>query len=187
MTNWLKAKFGRMRVSTIVLIVAFVALFWVHEASQSEPPAPEAPAPAVVPPGFVPGPELHLGAAHERAAAQGAHHHDHHDEPDGDHDDEPHVTDGDHPDDDRGGSRRFRAEAADDADDCHADSGDHHADLARPDTDDDNSGKLGLRSSPATLACRVDVLPRLAPGDSNAAQLRMRQEGRVEVHGSQTG
>ena len=111
-----------------------------------------------------PGPELHLGAAHERAAAQGAHHHDHHDEPDGHHDDEPHVTDGDHPDDDRGGSRRSRAEAADDADDCHADSGDHHADLARPDTDDDNSGKLGLRSSPATLACRVDVLPRLAPG-----------------------
>ena len=56
MTNWLKAKFGRMRVSTIVLIVAFVALFWVHEAFQPEPPATEAPAPAVVPPGFVPDP-----------------------------------------------------------------------------------------------------------------------------------
>jgi hypothetical protein len=54
MTDWLKAKFGRMRVSTIVLVVAFVALFWVHEAFQPEPP--EAPAPAVVPPGFVPDP-----------------------------------------------------------------------------------------------------------------------------------
>ena len=38
MTDWLKAMFGRMRVSTIVLIVAFVALFWVHQAFQPEPP-----------------------------------------------------------------------------------------------------------------------------------------------------
>jgi len=28
-TSWLSARLGRMRVSTIVLIVAFLALFWV--------------------------------------------------------------------------------------------------------------------------------------------------------------
>jgi cytoskeletal protein RodZ len=54
MTDWFKARLlGRMRVSTIVLIVAFVALFWVNQTFQPEPPAP---APAVVPPGFVPDP-----------------------------------------------------------------------------------------------------------------------------------
>ena len=31
MTDWLRAKLGRMRVSTLVLIVAFIALFWVHQ------------------------------------------------------------------------------------------------------------------------------------------------------------
>ena len=46
---------GRFRVSTVVLIVAFIALFWVQQTFQPEP-APEAPAPAVVPPGFVPDP-----------------------------------------------------------------------------------------------------------------------------------
>jgi hypothetical protein len=55
MTSWLKAKFGRMRISTLVLIVAFIALFWVHQTFQPAPPS-EAPAPAVVPPGFVPDP-----------------------------------------------------------------------------------------------------------------------------------
>jgi hypothetical protein len=55
-TDWLKAKLlGRMRVSTLVLIVAFVALFWVNQTFQPEPPPP-APTPAVVPPGFVPDP-----------------------------------------------------------------------------------------------------------------------------------
>jgi hypothetical protein len=44
-----------MRVSTAVLIVAFIALFWVQQTFQPEP-APEAPVPAVVPPGFVPDP-----------------------------------------------------------------------------------------------------------------------------------
>ena len=29
MRTWLSARLGRMRVSTIVLIVAFIALFWV--------------------------------------------------------------------------------------------------------------------------------------------------------------
>lgn len=56
MTSWFKAKLGgRFRVSTLVLIVAFVALFWVQQTFQPEP-APEAPVPAVVPPGFVPDP-----------------------------------------------------------------------------------------------------------------------------------
>ncbi len=56
MTSWLKAKLGgRFRVSTLVLIAAFVALFWLQQSVQPEP-APEAPVPAVVPPGFVPDP-----------------------------------------------------------------------------------------------------------------------------------
>ena len=45
-----------MRVSTIVLIVAFVALFWVYHNFEPRPAAPEAPPTAVVPPGFVPDP-----------------------------------------------------------------------------------------------------------------------------------
>ena len=56
MTSWLKAKFGRMRVSTVVLIVAFVALFWVYHNFEPRPAAPETPPTAVVPPGFVPDP-----------------------------------------------------------------------------------------------------------------------------------
>ena len=56
MTSWFKRKLGgRFRVSTIVLLVAFIALFWVQQNFQPEPP-PEAPVPAVVPPGFVPDP-----------------------------------------------------------------------------------------------------------------------------------
>ena len=56
MTSWLKARIGRMRVSTLVLIVAFLALFWLHQAFPPEPAATQAPTPAVVPPGFVPDP-----------------------------------------------------------------------------------------------------------------------------------
>jgi cytoskeletal protein RodZ len=55
-TGWLKAKFGRMRVSTIVLIVAFLALFWVHQNFQPQPTATQQAPTAVVPPGFVPDP-----------------------------------------------------------------------------------------------------------------------------------
>jgi hypothetical protein len=55
-TSWLKAKFGRMRFSTLVLIVAFIALFWVYHNFEPQPVATEAP-PAVVPPGFVPDPD----------------------------------------------------------------------------------------------------------------------------------
>ena len=56
MTSWLKAKFGRMRVSTAVLIVAFFALFWVYHNFEPRPAAPATPPTAVVPPGFVPDP-----------------------------------------------------------------------------------------------------------------------------------
>jgi hypothetical protein len=56
MTSWLKAKFGRMRVSTLVLIVAFIALFWVYHNFEPKPAAPEPSPAAVVPPGFVPDP-----------------------------------------------------------------------------------------------------------------------------------
>ena len=45
-----------MRVSTIVLIVAFLALFWVYHNFEPRPAANEAPTTAVVPPGFVPDP-----------------------------------------------------------------------------------------------------------------------------------
>ncbi len=56
MTSWLKVKLGgKMRVSTAVLLVAFIALFWVYHNVEPTP-APEPPAPAVVPPGFVPDP-----------------------------------------------------------------------------------------------------------------------------------
>ena len=55
MTSWFKARLGQFRVSTVVLIVVFIALFWVQQTFTPEP-APETSAPAVVPPGFVPDP-----------------------------------------------------------------------------------------------------------------------------------
>jgi hypothetical protein len=55
-TSWFKAKLGgRFRVSTVVLIVVFISLFWVQQTFQPQP-TPEEPVPAVVPPGFVPDP-----------------------------------------------------------------------------------------------------------------------------------
>lgn len=54
MTDWFKARLGRMRWSTVVLIVVFATLFWVNQTFQPE--RPPAPTPAVVPPGFVPDP-----------------------------------------------------------------------------------------------------------------------------------
>src|SRR6476661_5569851 len=56
MRSWFKARLGRMRVSTIVLIIAFIALFWVYHNFEPRAAAPEAPPTAVVPPGFVPDP-----------------------------------------------------------------------------------------------------------------------------------
>ncbi|ULE33469.1 hypothetical protein [Mycobacterium sp. IDR2000157661] len=54
MTDWFKARLGRMRLSTVVLIVVFATLFWVYQTF--EPERAPAPTPAVVPPGFVPDP-----------------------------------------------------------------------------------------------------------------------------------
>jgi hypothetical protein len=45
-----------MRVSTLVLIVAFIALFWVYHNFEPRSASTEAPTTAVVPPGFVPDP-----------------------------------------------------------------------------------------------------------------------------------
>ncbi|MDT5146449.1 MAG: hypothetical protein QOC58_1094, partial [Mycobacterium sp.] len=45
---------GRVRTSTFVLIVAFLAVWWVYDTYRPEPAKP--PAPQVVPPGFVPDP-----------------------------------------------------------------------------------------------------------------------------------
>lgn len=46
---------GRVRTSTIVLIIAFFAVWWVYDTYRPEP-APKPPAQQVVPPGFVPDP-----------------------------------------------------------------------------------------------------------------------------------
>jgi hypothetical protein len=56
MRSWFTARLGRMRVSTIVLIVAFLALFWVYHNFEPRQTPAEAPPTAVVPPGFVPDP-----------------------------------------------------------------------------------------------------------------------------------
>ncbi|OBG38112.1 hypothetical protein [Mycobacterium sp. E3198] len=45
---------GRIRTSTLLLIAAFLAVWWVYDTYRPEP-APK-PAPQVVPPGFVPDP-----------------------------------------------------------------------------------------------------------------------------------
>ncbi|SPM32371.1 hypothetical protein MRAB57_169, partial [Mycobacterium rhizamassiliense] len=46
---------GRVRTSTFLLIVAFLAVWWVYDTYRPEPP-PKAPVPQIVPPGFVPDP-----------------------------------------------------------------------------------------------------------------------------------
>ncbi len=46
---------GRVRTSTLVLIVAFFAVWWVYDTYRPQP-APKPPAQQVVPPGFVPDP-----------------------------------------------------------------------------------------------------------------------------------
>ena len=57
MTSWFKAKLGRVRLSTVALVLAFIALFWVNQNYQPDPPAATVdPAQQVVPPGFVPDP-----------------------------------------------------------------------------------------------------------------------------------
>lgn len=46
---------GRIRTSTLVLIIAFLAVWWTYDHYRPEP-ASKPPAPQVVPPGFVPDP-----------------------------------------------------------------------------------------------------------------------------------
>lgn len=46
---------GRIRTSTLALIVAFVAVLWLQQTYEPEP-KPEPPATQFVPPGFVPDP-----------------------------------------------------------------------------------------------------------------------------------
>ncbi|OBH84438.1 hypothetical protein A5681_01805 [Mycobacterium scrofulaceum] len=54
--RWPKYMFGgRVRTSTLVLIVAFFVVWWVYDTYRPEP-APKPPAQQVVPPGFVPDP-----------------------------------------------------------------------------------------------------------------------------------
>ena len=48
---------GRLRTSTLALIVAFIAIWWIYETYQPAPePPPQVPAADVVPPGFIPDP-----------------------------------------------------------------------------------------------------------------------------------
>ncbi|OJZ75275.1 hypothetical protein BRW65_05565 [Mycobacterium paraffinicum] len=54
--RWPKYMFGgRVRTSTLVLIIAFFVVWWVYDTYRPEP-APKPPAQQVVPPGFVPDP-----------------------------------------------------------------------------------------------------------------------------------
>ncbi|MDY6870574.1 MAG: hypothetical protein SV966_08575 [Actinomycetota bacterium] len=48
---------GRIRTSTVGLIVAFVALFWLYQVYEPPIRPPQKPAQQVVPPGFVPDPD----------------------------------------------------------------------------------------------------------------------------------
>ncbi|MGB3896390.1 MAG: hypothetical protein WA942_19355, partial [Mycolicibacter sinensis] len=45
---------GRVRTSTVLLVIAFIALWWVYATYRVEPTPPAAP--QVVPPGYVPDP-----------------------------------------------------------------------------------------------------------------------------------
>ncbi|TFV60223.1 hypothetical protein E4P42_04540 [Mycobacterium sp. PS03-16] len=48
---------GRVRTSTVGLVVAFIALSWLQQIYTPPAPAPEPPAQQIVPPGFVPDPD----------------------------------------------------------------------------------------------------------------------------------
>ncbi|WP_066903220.1 hypothetical protein [Mycolicibacterium houstonense] len=52
-----RSRLGRLRTSTVVLIIVFIALSWVQQEYRPEQPAPQAPGGQVVPPGFVPDPD----------------------------------------------------------------------------------------------------------------------------------
>ncbi|WP_084293600.1 hypothetical protein [Mycobacterium gastri] len=48
--------FGGVRTSTVVLIIAFLAVWWIYDTYRPEPAA-KAPPAQVIPPGFVPDPD----------------------------------------------------------------------------------------------------------------------------------
>ena len=139
MRSWFKARLGRMRVSTIVLIVAFLALFWVYHNFEPRPASTEAPTTAVVPPGFVPDPNYTWVPRTNVRRPEGTRddHHDDHDQPDRDHD----VTGGDH--------------QSDVADGVHADDNwvrrPWHAD-AHPHADDAAGARVGTGADHAGSA-----------------------------------
>lgn len=54
-TRFWRSRLGRLRTSTVVLMVAFLALWWVQQNYQPAPAPVEAP--QMVPPGFVPDPD----------------------------------------------------------------------------------------------------------------------------------
>lgn len=56
-TKLWRSRLGRVRTSTVVLIVVFIALSWVQQEYRPAQTAPQAPGNQVVPPGFVPDPE----------------------------------------------------------------------------------------------------------------------------------
>ncbi|MGV0779884.1 hypothetical protein [Mycolicibacterium sp. XJ775] len=52
-----RSRLGRVRTSTVVLIVAFIALSWLQQEYRPKQTAPQSPDTQVVPPGFVPDPD----------------------------------------------------------------------------------------------------------------------------------
>jgi hypothetical protein len=56
-TRLWRSRVGRLRTSTVVLIIVFIALSWVQQEYRPAQPAPEQPGSQVVPPGFVPDPD----------------------------------------------------------------------------------------------------------------------------------
>ncbi|NKE29484.1 hypothetical protein FVP32_25355, partial [Mycobacterium tuberculosis] len=56
--HWPGYLFGRIRTSTLVLIAAFLAVWWIYETYRPQAPGPgDSPPTQVVPPGFVPDPD----------------------------------------------------------------------------------------------------------------------------------
>ncbi len=93
---------GRMRTSTLALIIAFVGVGWLYEIYEPGPQAPEQiPASEVVPPGFIPDPNYTWAPRTDvRGPELRDHHHD-----DADH----HLDDADHPDDAHQSDREQRS------------------------------------------------------------------------------
>lgn len=56
-TKFWHSRVGRIRTSTVVLIIVFIALSWVQQEYRPQQPAPQSPDTQVVPPGFVPDPD----------------------------------------------------------------------------------------------------------------------------------